>query len=205
MVLWSGRRRVFQPRCCLPAPQIKADHLCTSSISHPFAPPPFLIIDHHDVPASAIMGRIFINTETIKLEQVTKQNRGFLRYAILSHTWGDEEVTFQEMQSGDPPTWKEGYRKIVGTCKFALESGIRYAWVDTCCIDKSSSPSCPKPSTPCSVGINKPTSATPTFPTCPEISMNPTNSSTAAGLRGAGLYRNSSPLGRPTFTAAPGT
>lgn len=139
MVLWSGRRRVFQPRCCLPAPQIKADHLRTSSIPHPFAPPPFLIIDHHDVPASAIMGRIFVNTETIKLEQVTKQNRGFLRYAILSHTWGDEEVTFQEMQSGDPPTWKEGYRKIVGTCKLALESGIRYAWVDTCCIDKSSS------------------------------------------------------------------
>lgn len=85
------------------------------------------------------MGRILINTESIKLEQVTEKNRRFPRYAILSHTWGDEEVTFQEMQSGDPPTWKEGYRKIVGTCKLALESGIPYAWVDTCCIDKSSS------------------------------------------------------------------
>jgi len=85
------------------------------------------------------MRRILINTDSITLEEVIEKDRRFPRYAILSHTWGDEEVTFQEMQSGNPPTWKEGYRKIVVTCKLASKSGIGYVWVDTCCIDKSSS------------------------------------------------------------------
>ncbi|KAK1829899.1 heterokaryon incompatibility protein-domain-containing protein [Podospora conica] len=80
-----------------------------------------------------------INTNSLALEEVNPRDTYRPTYAILSHTWGDQEVTFQEMQSGDPPTWKEGYRKIVGTCKLASESGIDYAWVDTCCIDKSSS------------------------------------------------------------------
>ncbi|KAK0751622.1 hypothetical protein B0T18DRAFT_426239 [Schizothecium vesticola] len=74
------------------------------------------------------MGRILINTESITLEEVIEKDRRFPSYAILSHTWGDEEVTFQEMQSGNPPTWKEGYRKIVRTCKLASESGIGHAW-----------------------------------------------------------------------------
>ena len=34
---------------------------------------------------------------------------------------------------------KKGYRKIEMTCQFAAQKGINYAWVDTCCIDKSSS------------------------------------------------------------------
>ena len=32
-----------------------------------------------------------------------------------------------------------GYRKIQQTCEIACAQGIEYAWVDTCCIDKSSS------------------------------------------------------------------
>jgi hypothetical protein len=34
---------------------------------------------------------------------------------------------------------KSGYKKITETCGLALEMDIEYAWVDTCCIDKSSS------------------------------------------------------------------
>lgn len=65
-------------------------------------------------------------------------------YAILSHTWGpsDEEVSFQEM-SLDAEILEafrtNGYSKIVNTCRLALMNEIEYVWVDTCCIDKSSS------------------------------------------------------------------
>ena len=59
-------------------------------------------------------------------------------YAILSHRWGKEEVSFQDMQRGDSGG-KAGYSKIVGCAKQALTDGCEYIWVDTCCIDKSSS------------------------------------------------------------------
>jgi len=59
-------------------------------------------------------------------------------YAILSHTWGDEEVVFQEMSSRNQKL-KKGFTKIKKTCDLAHEDGLDYAWVDTCCIDKSSS------------------------------------------------------------------
>lgn len=34
---------------------------------------------------------------------------------------------------------KKGFLKILGTAEIALEQGIQYVWVDTCCIDKTSS------------------------------------------------------------------
>lgn len=49
----------------------------------------------------------------------------------------DEEVTFQDLNSGH--TTKAGYCKIRETCRIALENGLKYAWVDTCCIDKNNS------------------------------------------------------------------
>ncbi|KAK3676548.1 hypothetical protein LTR78_003824 [Recurvomyces mirabilis] len=63
------------------------------------------------------------------------------RYAILSHTWGDNEVTFQDMhhQIDRSIHDKAGYRKIDFTCNRAKADGLYWAWVDTCCIDKSSS------------------------------------------------------------------
>lgn len=59
-------------------------------------------------------------------------------YAILSHTWEKEEVSFQDMQSSRATT-KAGYAKILGSCKQATLDGLKYIWIDTCCIDKSSS------------------------------------------------------------------
>ncbi|KUI69677.1 Vegetative incompatibility protein HET-E-1 [Cytospora mali] len=65
-------------------------------------------------------------------------------YAILSHTWGssDEDVSFQDMRHEPRILWEErryGYSKMVNTCRLALEDRLKYVWVDTCCIDKSSS------------------------------------------------------------------
>jgi hypothetical protein len=61
-------------------------------------------------------------------------------YAILSHTWGndDEEVTLKDMTEGSGKT-KAGYKKILFCGKQAAHDGLKYCWVDTCCIDKSNS------------------------------------------------------------------
>jgi hypothetical protein len=59
-------------------------------------------------------------------------------YAILSHTWGPEEVTFKELMDGRGEG-KMGYEKIRFCGRQALRDGLQYFWVDTCCIDKSSS------------------------------------------------------------------
>ena len=59
-------------------------------------------------------------------------------YAILSHTWGHEEVTFKDMIDGTG-TNKLGYDKIRFCEEQASRDGLQYIWVDTCCIDKTSS------------------------------------------------------------------
>ncbi len=57
------------------------------------------------------------------------------RYAILSHTWGEEEVTFQDMRDGTAGS-KLGYHKIEGLCRQAARDKYDYVWADTCCIDR---------------------------------------------------------------------
>lgn len=54
-------------------------------------------------------------------------------YAILSHTWGKDEVTFQDITSSTgPPYGKAGFSKIRGCCVKAAEDGYQYVWIDTC-------------------------------------------------------------------------
>jgi hypothetical protein len=57
-------------------------------------------------------------------------------YAILSHTWGKEEVTFQDMcpLPGLPKidmTWKPGYVKIKHCCRQARQDGLEWIWIDS--------------------------------------------------------------------------
>jgi hypothetical protein len=61
-------------------------------------------------------------------------------YAILSHTWGadDDETTFKDLDNGSGKS-KAGYSKIRFCGEQAKRDGLQYFWVDTCCIDKSSS------------------------------------------------------------------
>lgn len=59
-------------------------------------------------------------------------------YAILSHTWGDDEVTLQDLENPSQQT-RHGYAKVMACCALALKEGWQYVWIDTCCIDKTSS------------------------------------------------------------------
>ena len=60
------------------------------------------------------------------------------RYAILSHRWGPEEVTLADLTNGNAKNMA-GYSKIRFCGEQARHDGLRYFWVDTCCIDKSNS------------------------------------------------------------------
>jgi hypothetical protein len=54
-------------------------------------------------------------------------------YVILSHTWGDGEVAFEDI--AQPHAQKMvGYDKIIGCCRLAVNDSFEWAWIDTCCI-----------------------------------------------------------------------
>ncbi|TLD25308.1 hypothetical protein PspLS_05668 [Pyricularia sp. CBS 133598] len=75
-----------------------------------------------------------INTQTLALEYFISPKK--VPYAILSHTWEEEEVTFQEFHKLDMAKSRKGFAKIDKTCSIAKDQGLRYVWVDTCCINK---------------------------------------------------------------------
>jgi hypothetical protein len=77
-----------------------------------------------------------IDTSTLKLVWFSEK---IPPYAILSHTWGLEEVTFVDFRDVSDIKAKAGFYKIKQTCEQAHEDGLSYAWVDTCCINKESS------------------------------------------------------------------
>jgi len=83
-----------------------------------------------------------LNTTTLRVEQakrdVVAHERPPFDYAILSHTWGEDEVIFQDMQA-EVPKDNPRFSKIVKSCELAKQDGYEYIWIDTCCIDKSSS------------------------------------------------------------------
>ncbi len=55
-------------------------------------------------------------------------------YAILSHTWGAEEVSFVKiLKKKDSALGKARYDKVKACCQRAWEQNLRYVWIDTCC------------------------------------------------------------------------
>jgi hypothetical protein len=128
-----------------------------------------------------------IDTRTVELRWFNDND--LPEYAILSHTWGPDEITYQDLvwinrakalsastdlssssasfSSQDEQSTlmlaaietmirgnsgsavgsvaeedlmrRSGYRKIINAAEQARGQGYKYIWVDTCCIDKSSS------------------------------------------------------------------
>src|SRR3984885_3787830 len=77
-----------------------------------------------------------LNTETLKLEEFGGNQ--VPPYAILSHKWGEYEITLPDVEA-DRARNMLGYSKIENTCSVAHKDGFGYVWIDTCCIDKTSS------------------------------------------------------------------
>lgn len=99
-----------------------------------------------------------IDTATLR-PSLYESDKDTPRYAILSHTWEyGKEVTLQELEElevkeiktplrsipdrdsyyypAHPTRNRTGFAKIVECCRQARLRGLRYVWVDTCCIDK---------------------------------------------------------------------
>ena len=66
-------------------------------------------------------------------------------YVILSHRWSTEEVTFADLRKAPLSDLQsstrrmKGFAKIQGACELARLNGYEWIWIDSCCIDKSSS------------------------------------------------------------------
>lgn len=78
-----------------------------------------------------------INTHTRAFEEFYGSK--VPKYAILSHTWGQEEVTFQDWTDPASVVRRSGFTKVIEACEQAKNDGYLYVWIDTNCIDKSSS------------------------------------------------------------------
>ncbi|KAL7926381.1 hypothetical protein ACQKWADRAFT_280138 [Trichoderma austrokoningii] len=82
-----------------------------------------------------------INTKTFELEEIADANPP--PYAILSHTWGRDvqELSFSDVQNGintiTSDQKKPGLTKFRRCCEQAQADSLGYAWIDTCCIDKT--------------------------------------------------------------------
>ncbi|KAK8017363.1 hypothetical protein PG993_013689 [Apiospora rasikravindrae] len=88
-----------------------------------------------------------IDTSTFELHQERHSIIRDARYAILSHRWQDEEVTLPQLpsharvlrSSHGPMPDQPHLEKIRGACQEARNQGYKWLWIDSCCIDKSSS------------------------------------------------------------------
>ncbi|KAI1344331.1 HET-domain-containing protein [Xylariaceae sp. FL0016] len=91
-----------------------------------------------------------LNTQTLKLSEFNGDTAP--PYAILSHTWVEgQEVGFHDSvelkpsatttseDNNDNNNSKTGFRKVQGACRKARDNDIGWIWIDTVCIDKTSS------------------------------------------------------------------
>ena len=83
-------------------------------------------------------GMRLLNVRTYELAE----NLQGTQYAILSHRWYDQEITFRTL---DPAKLKDlniqtpQLEKIRGACARARADRLDWIWMDSCCIDRDSS------------------------------------------------------------------
>lgn len=58
-----------------------------------------------------------------------------LNYAILSHRWCGEEISFEVMNNlTKDKLQNDSGSKLVGSCRVAQDEKIKWLWIDSCCI-----------------------------------------------------------------------
>ncbi|KAG2142888.1 uncharacterized protein EDB93DRAFT_597938 [Suillus bovinus] len=80
-----------------------------------------------------------ITHRDIQVKRVEEVVMSYFQYVMLSHRWEGKEPLLQDIQGKvvyelDPVG---GIKKLQSFCKTARDLGYRWAWSDTCCIDKS--------------------------------------------------------------------
>ncbi|KAK3699976.1 hypothetical protein LTR37_016220 [Vermiconidia calcicola] len=79
-----------------------------------------------------------VHTTDLRFEEFLQPEKCV--YAIISHRWTEEEVSFEAFplhRSGQCKGY--GWTKITRGCELARSDQIDWLWIDTCCIDKRSS------------------------------------------------------------------
>ncbi|GES57150.1 HET domain protein [Aspergillus terreus] len=86
-----------------------------------------------------------LKTATCEVTEAKDIPSPFPHYAILSHTWISprDEITYQDTRTRmadikDDLFKQKGWSKIKSFCTRAKADGWEWAWMDTCCIDKTS-------------------------------------------------------------------
>ena len=80
-----------------------------------------------------------LNASTYELQEF-RYTQSRPKYAILSHRWSADEVTFGASTASellDLDIQSQPLDKIRGTCRQALEDGLDWVWIDSYCIDKT--------------------------------------------------------------------
>ncbi|KAF2852916.1 HET-domain-containing protein, partial [Plenodomus tracheiphilus IPT5] len=77
-----------------------------------------------------------LDTQTLELRSFTDY---VPPYAILSHCWEEEEVSFADLSNLEAARLKKGFLKVQRACERAVKDNYDYLWIDSCAIDKSSS------------------------------------------------------------------
>ncbi|PIL26570.1 hypothetical protein GSI_12328 [Ganoderma sinense ZZ0214-1] len=87
-----------------------------------------------------------LSTDRAELHYFANNFEAIGGYAILSHTWTGDEQTLQEVQAIGGQCRRDGtnprdfvHRKVHNCCIIAERYGYRWVWIDSCCIDKTSS------------------------------------------------------------------
>ncbi|KAI4638258.1 hypothetical protein J4E93_010257 [Alternaria ventricosa] len=80
-------------------------------------------------------GHLEFTKDIIRVEEIPP-------YAILSHTWKEPEVVFNDLKSCDimgvvDPEKRDAWNKIQFCAQRAKRDGLEHFWVDTCCIDRA--------------------------------------------------------------------
>jgi hypothetical protein len=79
-----------------------------------------------------------LNVNSLQIEEFSGST--IPAYAILSHCWGESEVSFEDINlPGNVWMGKLGAKKIKYACEQSKRDGWDWVWIDTCCIDKRSS------------------------------------------------------------------
>ena len=77
-------------------------------------------------------------TTRINRRQIKREVRQFFRYVMFSHKWEENEPLLQQVvhmvvyDLDDSPT----HKKLKMFCKMVQDAGFKWAWSDTCCINK---------------------------------------------------------------------